>query len=323
MFSVVVPVWNKRPTLARTVRSVLTQTYPSFELIIVDDGSTDDGLLQLTEFSDSRIRVVRQANAGAGAARNRGVAEAQHDWVAFLDADDLWLPDHLAELDLVRSLHPEAALIGTAFIDSDMQGRFRVPPQRDPVIETICYFSRFGRGEPVFHTSSVAIQKPLCSALGGFRDFRVGEDIEFWARIAFSLPVARSTRATVIYVHGTGGASESATGRWRELRSIEDLSPSVALVIQRYPAIESAELRDALDRFVDRYLDWCLRTSIRIRDFRTLRILPQIYPRRPPLDHRVLLAIGRLPAPLAGALYRLGFAAKAILRLLRLAPLRP
>ncbi|MEW6582696.1 MAG: glycosyltransferase family 2 protein [Actinomycetota bacterium] len=97
--SAVIPTYNRAALVVRAVRSVLAQTRPPDEVIVVDDGSTDDTAARLAGLGDDRVRVVSQTNAGAAAARNRGVAEATGDWVAFLDSDDLWVPGHLEALD--------------------------------------------------------------------------------------------------------------------------------------------------------------------------------------------------------------------------------
>ncbi len=93
-FSVVIPSYNRAALVGRAIESVLAQTHAPREILVVDDGSTDDTAARLVEYAD-RVRIVRQSNLGGAAARNRGVELATCKWIAFLDSDDLWLPDHL------------------------------------------------------------------------------------------------------------------------------------------------------------------------------------------------------------------------------------
>jgi len=307
MFSVVVPVWNARATLRRTVETALAQSYREFELIVVDDGSTDGSIEMLAGLDDKRLRIVAQSNAGPGAARNRGIAEARHDWVAFLDADDLWLPDHLAELDRIRTAYPDSGLIGTRFITSDRRGRFRARDQGGGVIERVCLFDRIGRGEALLHTSSAAAPTSLLRRLGGFGAFPRGEDSELWARVALDHPVARSTKPTVVYVQGTNGVTDNLPTAWGlgPPRRTEDISPAVALVLAPLPSITSSERRDAIERYVERYLDWTVRDALARGDVATVRALGGFHRRPPSTVHRAIRAAALLPSPLAMVLARL------------------
>lgn len=318
MFSIVIPLWNKRQTVAATVASVLGQTYAAFELIIVDDGSTDGGMAMLDSFDDPRIVRLTQANAGPGVARNAGIEVARHDWIAFLDADDLWLPDHLAELDRIRLSCPDAGLIGTAF---RRIGPNAVPPPRGPdgpMIGTVDYFGRAARGEWLLCASTAAIPRSSYAALGGFGDSLQGEDSGYWARIALERPVAISRRVTAVYRLGTGGISDGRrAGLGRPLRQLSDLGPATALLVERYPGIVSPQMRRAVDRYIDHQLHLCVRHAATIGDFTTLRALPGICPRPPRFADRMILGLGRMPPPLARLAYRLGMKAKALLRLLR------
>ena len=103
MISVVIPLYNKEKSIAQTLECVLNQTYKDFEVIVVDDGSKDNSAAIVAQFTDTRIHLIRQENGGVSAARNRGIEEAQGKYVAFLDADDVWLTDHLESLvNLIR-----------------------------------------------------------------------------------------------------------------------------------------------------------------------------------------------------------------------------
>jgi len=116
--SVIIPLFNKAPYIQRALASVIGQTYDSFELIVVDDGSTDEGPRIVEACNDPRIRFVKQENAGPGAARNRGIAEAQGEFIAFLDADDEWLPDYLEEsLRLLDEYGPSVAAITSGYVE--------------------------------------------------------------------------------------------------------------------------------------------------------------------------------------------------------------
>jgi hypothetical protein len=113
--SVIVPLYNKAPTIQRTLDSVLGQTFADFELIVVDDGSTDGGGGIVASCPDPRVRLVGQANAGPGAARNRGLAEARGALVAFLDADDEWLPEFLEKSVALLEKNSQAAAVASGY----------------------------------------------------------------------------------------------------------------------------------------------------------------------------------------------------------------
>jgi glycosyltransferase involved in cell wall biosynthesis len=319
MFSIVVPLWNKRETVADAVASVLRQSYRQFELVIVDDGSTDRGMEALGGFDDPRIRRMSQANAGPGPARNRGIEAARHDWIAFLDADDLWLPDHLAELDRVRAAYPRAGLIAARYVCGDVHGRYQPPASCESRIETVDFLEQEARCEHAFCTSSAAIPRTSYTRLGGFGPALAGQDREYWVRIALDLPVAVSRRTTIVYRTGTGGISDTVKrhGLGRTPRRVQDLDPSAALLIERYPQIRSPQLRRAVDRCIDGRFRYCVRLSAQVGDVRTLRGVRPLYFRPPPFADRLIIAVAWLPSPLARTVYNLGFKAKAGLRAMR------
>ncbi len=127
--SVVIPLYNKASHVRRAIESVLAQSVRDFELIVVDDGSTDGGLDVVRSVEDGRIHVVQQQHSGVSAARNRGAQEAAAEVVAFLDADDTWTPEFLKTAMSLRERLPEAAVWGTR-TGSRTRRKARIPEYR-------------------------------------------------------------------------------------------------------------------------------------------------------------------------------------------------
>ena len=116
--SVILPLYNKASYVRRALDSISAQTFKDFEAIVVDDGSTDEGARVVAEHKDARIRLVRQSNKGPGAARNRGAIAARGEFLAFLDADDEWLPEYLEEsVNLLENYGSEVAAITSGYFE--------------------------------------------------------------------------------------------------------------------------------------------------------------------------------------------------------------
>src|SRR5690606_6986211 len=109
-FSVVIPLYNKEKYIKETLNSVLAQTFQDFEIIVVNDGSTDNSANQILQFKDKRIKVIDQQNQGAASARNQGIEISSSPYIALLDADDTWYKNHLVELKRQIRLFPDAGL---------------------------------------------------------------------------------------------------------------------------------------------------------------------------------------------------------------------
>jgi glycosyltransferase involved in cell wall biosynthesis len=313
MFSVVIPLYNKENLVKRTVASALSQAYSDFELIVVDDGSTDDSASIVAAIDDPRLRFISQPNCGPGPARNRGVEASRSEWIAFLDADDIWLADHLEELDSIRRAHPEAGLIGTAFARASANSVPENLPVRSGAIGLVPYFDAVGRGEDVLLTSTAAVRKQAWRSVCGFPDHPSGEDSELWVRLASRWPVAASTKITAIYLSGTGGISDRQKTRWlgKPLREIADLSPAAAFLVREGAGIR---LNGSPEKYIERCLYWCLHGSARVGDLETLRALRPLYRNPPSLAEKAILASSTLPARLAKAAHRVVFLLQAIRR---------
>lgn len=123
-FSIIIPLYNKEMTILSTLESVLRQDYPLFEVIVVDDGSTDGSTAVVRNLSDARLRLFQKENGGPGSARNKGIDQARYDWVIWLDADDLMLPNALRSFAGTLDIHPEADMVVGNFELSE-QGHIR------------------------------------------------------------------------------------------------------------------------------------------------------------------------------------------------------
>lgn len=183
------PLYNKAPYVRKAVESVVGQTYHDWELVVVDDCSTDDSAAVAEQIADRRIRVVHLVeNGGVGAARNRGVAESTSQWICFLDADDWWEPTFLEEMAGVIERHPNAGIYGTSYYIVK-NGRRRVAPigVDDGFTEgEINYCRVYAKTLCMPMTSiSVCLPRRVFDDAGGFpEDIKLGEDFLLWVHIA-------------------------------------------------------------------------------------------------------------------------------------------
>ncbi|MGE5452600.1 MAG: glycosyltransferase family 2 protein [Acidobacteriota bacterium] len=205
MISVVIPLYNKGEFIARAVDSVLAQSMGDWELIVVDDGSGDNGPAVVEGYRDARVRLVRQANAGVSAARNRGVQEARSQHVAFLDADDHWAPDHLASLMQAAQQLPDCVAWASAYWVVPESGQPRaiaLPPQQiGRMVVMPDYFSQIRSHEHPIHSSAVMVRREVMLQLGGFPlGVTAGEDIIMWARLACAGPLGYVGKPSAYYM---------------------------------------------------------------------------------------------------------------------------
>lgn len=183
--SVVIPTYNRRDLVCQTIRSALQQTFPSSEVIVVDDGSTD-GTQEAVAAFDDQVHYVWQENQGESAARNRALALARGEYVALLDSDDLWVADKLRLQVPLLDARPELVAVGCASWIVDCQGRpFRPEPfGRDVEPQQLTYAAL--RSHNAFPgPSSAVVRKAAIDRVGGFDpDLQFGEDWDLWLRLA-------------------------------------------------------------------------------------------------------------------------------------------
>ncbi|HEY9146178.1 MAG TPA: glycosyltransferase family A protein [Thiobacillus sp.] len=204
--SVVMPLYNKQDYVEASLRSVLAQGAWLHDLIVVDDGSTDGGAEVVARLmrDDPRIKLLRQANAGVSAARNRGILACEADYVAFLDADDLYLPGFLQEIANLIQRFPQAGLFATAYRRFTGAADPR-PESPEAGVEPFSgivrsFFSEWTQGAFIF-TSSICVRRQGLLDLGAMFPVgeRLGEDQDVWFRLAERYPVAYSARPLALY----------------------------------------------------------------------------------------------------------------------------
>ncbi len=183
--SVVMPAWNAGPFIQEAVESVLAQTFVDWELIIVDDGSTDGTVNAAGRVEDTRIRLIEQRNAGASAARNSGVAAANADYVFFLDADDRLRPDALQRVVAALDANPKVCAVYGDAVFMDVAGQLAgsekmpryTPRPSGMVLEQIL------RNNFVF-VGTICLRAKCIGEAGGWSTARLGEDWDLWCRVA-------------------------------------------------------------------------------------------------------------------------------------------
>lgn len=196
MFSVVIPLYNKELSVRNTINSVLDQTFKEFEIVIVNDGSTDNSLEIVQQFKDDRIRIIDKPNGGVSSARNRGIKEAKYDWIAFLDADDLWMENHLSILKNMVIKYPKYKVFTTSFIRSTEKNN---GVQDDSIFVIENYFKEVIK-DHVTWTSVICVNKKVFDDVGVFNEqLNRGEDLDLWARIGREYRYVKSNLVTAIY----------------------------------------------------------------------------------------------------------------------------
>lgn len=248
--SVIIPLFNKAPFIEWALRSVIAQTFTDFEIIVVDDGSTDPGVKIVEGFVDSRLRIIKQENAGPGAARNCGLREARGEFVAFLDADDEWLPEYLADsLRLLDEHDASVAAVVSGYFEHPAgvsrqemwrrrglrDGEMRLSAETQPslAIALLAYMTpctTFARTE-VLRKHGGFYQRDHCA---------YGEDAHLWLKLLLNESVIVNLRPLARIHFEASGATQTR----RSVRPVEPFLLDPAEVKASCPA----HLREQLDR---------------------------------------------------------------------------
>jgi glycosyltransferase involved in cell wall biosynthesis len=303
--SVVIPLFDKARYVGRALRSVTAQSFSEFQVVVVDDGSTDGGADVVRAYTDRRVRLVRQTNQGEGAARNRGIAETTGDLVAMLDADDTWDPTFLETLVGLSGRFPEAGLLATAYrsryrggltLETRLLGYDEGGLVRD-------YFLVAARA-PLVWSSAQAIPRRVLDGVGVFATEPIGIDSDMWGRIALRHPLAYSSRVLATYHNDVSGYRMVACYHRRPVFPPFVRSAREALARGEVEEGQRSPLRSYLNVLLLRYVHQLVAARDRSELRRTLR--EEFHPERGwagPLAF-LRVASAALPLFLLGALLR-------------------
>lgn len=221
MISVVIPLYNKERQISHTLRSALEQSFGDFEILIVNDGSTDHSVEEVLKIQDSRIQLIHQENAGVSAARNRGIEQARFDLIAFLDADDRWDQDYLKTQYELSQKYPQCDVFACnyEFVHDDGSVHPTIIRKlsfsgQDGLLDN--YFEVASCSHPPLCSSAVMIHKTALQQIGGFPvGIRSGEDLLTWAALAclYQIAYSKKTLATFISTAPSNDSQSKASFR--------------------------------------------------------------------------------------------------------------
>jgi glycosyltransferase involved in cell wall biosynthesis len=225
-FSVVIPLYNKANYIQSCLESVLKQTHKEFEVILVNDGSTDGSEAVVERFQDSRIRLVHQENKGASAARNKGVSLAKHEWIALIDADDYWYPNHLEELQNTIEQFPKADVVCNNYEILLEKDYVKHPTFSIEYPLKAQYIEDYFKGsliDPIAWTSALSFTSSIFKKVGEFdTNIKSGQDIDLMVKFGLAATIAFNPKVTMRYHRKTENNLSDETGLREKLNYIDN-----------------------------------------------------------------------------------------------------
>lgn len=202
MFSVVVPLYNKEKSILKTMESILSQTFTDFEVIVVNDGSTDGSLKVLETVHDARVRVFTKENGGVSSARNYGILKASYDLVAFIDGDDAWDESYLEQMAGLIARYPECSVFGSAWCrtTNGVKEYEDFGLEKDLAYKIDRYFKQAVK-HTLLCTSSAIVRKSALVECGMFdTNLVMGEDMDLWIRLNLNYEFAFLNMVLAFYI---------------------------------------------------------------------------------------------------------------------------
>lgn len=262
MISVVIPLYNKEKQIANTLQTVLNQTFQDFEIVIVNDGSTDNSVVEIEKIKDSRIRIIHQKNAGVSAARNRGIEEAKYDLIALLDADDEWKPKYLETQYHLSIKYPECSIFIVNYEFKDTSGNIT-----NTVIKNLPftgvdgillnYFEVASCSTPPICSITIMLKKDIIKNVGGFPlGVTSGEDLVTWAKLAYAGKIAYSKRILATYI------IPSKPTKGNEPKDLQTTNDYVGLSLEKLYVEASKDKKRSISKYISYW--YKMRSSINL-----------------------------------------------------------
>lgn len=254
-FSVVIPLFNKELYIEKTLRCALNQTYQDYEILVVDDGSTDGSVEAVKRVCSDKVRLIHQENQGVAVARNTGIDHAKGTYISFLDADDEWNEDYLETINSLTEEFPQSDIYVTAYQVNLSKGKVKYSTQLTP--ERGClnsYWLTIGSGYDFVWTSVTTIRREALIKAGCFRPGeKIGQDLDTWVRVARNNPkVAYSSRICANYNRDTEGNARTRVRIAHARAYMQDLEEEL-INPERTPA-ELASIQKKYDKKMTVYI---------------------------------------------------------------------
>ena len=244
-FTVIIPLYNKEKYIQNTLNCVLNQSFDNFEIIVVNDGSTDRSLAILEEFSDNRLKMIHQKNQGVSVARNTGMENAKANYFCFLDADDIWKTNHLQAFYDTITKFPEAKMYCGRYVTQISKNTFIKNNFIDIDDNYQGYVTDFFKSSLINRvalTPAVCIHKDIFKEIGGFDpQLKSDQDLDYWIKIALKYKIAITEKTTMVY--NFINANKSLSKDQSKFHKLTDLN--------QY--IEIEKNNDSLKLFLDVY----------------------------------------------------------------------
>lgn len=280
-FSIIIPLFNKEKYIQNTIESVLKQSFQDFEIVIINDGSTDNSLFIINHFKDERIKIVTQKNRGVASARNKGIELAEGKIIAFLDADDNWLPNHLQEIFELSEEKIECGMFCSRYTIKIKENHFEKVSFKNNIADNykgiVEDFFKTSLKNRVALTSALAVKKEVFEKIGLFNEsYSNGEDTNLWIKIALNYKIAITNKVTCIYNFASNNMSKNTI---------------INQKLSDFKEFENDEKNNqSLKQFLDVYrLEYALKYKVAGNNKKSKEYLKNINPNSIPLKTKVLL----------------------------------